>query len=268
MSWGAKPPPKTRCVCMFCEAIDIRYIVLTHLTFLTLRASVQLEFQAALQYMSDTMKAVVIHEAGGPEVLKLEQRPIPVPRPGQALNQVKAFGLNRSEMFTRQDHSPVKFPRILGNEAVGMIEDCPGGEFEKGTIVATAVGELGREFDGGYAEYTCPPARQCMTIKTQLDWEDFGAMPEKIPTAYGSFYKSLKLKKGETLLVRGGTTSLSLVAAAIARNYGDTIVATSRKAGARRCCAKMVQRVLLSMMALLLPRSRQSPAAMSISCSS
>ena len=61
------------------------------------------------------MKAAVIYEAGGPEVLKIESRPIPKPRPGEALIRVKAFGLNRSELFTRQGHSPsVKFPRILG----------------------------------------------------------------------------------------------------------------------------------------------------------
>ena len=64
-----------------------------------------------------TMKALVIHEAGGAEVLKLEQIPFPTPQNGQVLIRVKAFGLNRSEMFTRQGHSPnVKFPRILALE--------------------------------------------------------------------------------------------------------------------------------------------------------
>ena len=75
-----------------------------------------------------TMKAVVIHEPGGPEVLKLESLPIPTPQPGQVLIRVKAFGLNRSELFTRQGHSPeVKFPRVLGIEAVGTVESAPGG---------------------------------------------------------------------------------------------------------------------------------------------
>jgi len=61
-----------------------------------------------------TMKAVVIREAGGPEVLKIESLPIPTPKSGEVLIRVKAFGLNRSEMFTRQGHSPdVKFPRVL-----------------------------------------------------------------------------------------------------------------------------------------------------------
>ncbi len=105
------------------------------------------------------MKAVVIHEAGGPEVLKVESRPIPRPNSGQVLIRVKAFGLNRSELFTRQGHSPgVPFPRVLGIEAVGLVEEAPGNEFRKGTTVATAMGGMGRQFDGGYAEYTCVPA--------------------------------------------------------------------------------------------------------------
>jgi NADPH:quinone reductase-like Zn-dependent oxidoreductase len=67
-----------------------------------------------------TMKAAVIYEAGGPEILRIESRPVPVPQPGEVLIAVKAFGLNRSELFTRQGLSPdVTFPRILGIEAVG-----------------------------------------------------------------------------------------------------------------------------------------------------
>jgi NADPH:quinone reductase-like Zn-dependent oxidoreductase len=101
------------------------------------------------------MKAAVLYRAGGPEVLKLESRPVPAPKHGEVLIRVKAFGLNRSELFTRQGYSPtVKFPRILGIEAAGLVEDAPDGEFEKGEIVATAMGGMGRQFDGGYAEYT------------------------------------------------------------------------------------------------------------------
>jgi NADPH:quinone reductase-like Zn-dependent oxidoreductase len=96
-----------------------------------------------------TMKAPVIYEAGGPEVLKIESRPIPTPQPGEVLIRVKAFGLNRSELFTRQGLSPgVVFPRVLGIEAVGLVEEAPGGEFNKGDIVATAMGGMGRNFDG------------------------------------------------------------------------------------------------------------------------
>src|SRR5258708_24900864 len=105
-----------------------------------------------------TMKAAVIREAGGPDVLKIESLPIPTPQNGEVLIRVKAFGLNRSELFTRQGHSPnVKFPRVLGIEAVGVVESAPGGEFRKGDTVATAMVCLGRQVDGGYAEFACVP---------------------------------------------------------------------------------------------------------------
>ncbi|HZV76965.1 MAG TPA: zinc-binding alcohol dehydrogenase family protein [Candidatus Babeliales bacterium] len=178
------------------------------------------------------MKAVVIHEAGGPEVLKVENVPVPTPVAGKVLIRVKAFGLNRSEMFTRQGLSPgVKFPRILGIEAVGTVESAPDGEFPSGATVASVMGGMGRVFDGGYAEYTLVPANQVRSFATSLPWETLGAIPEMLQTAWGSLYEALQLKAGETLLVRGGTTSVGLAAAAIARARGVTVYATTRSAG-------------------------------------
>jgi NADPH:quinone reductase-like Zn-dependent oxidoreductase len=176
------------------------------------------------------MKAVVIRQAGGPEVLKIESIPRPKPVLGDVLIRVKAFGLNRSELFTRQGHSSnVRFPRVLGIEAVGNVEDAPGGEFRTGETVATCMGGMGRQFDGGYAEYTCVPARQVQRVDVTLPWEVLGAMPEMLQTVWGSLFKSLRLQAGDALLIRGGTTSVGLAAAAIAKKHGAHVISTTRQ---------------------------------------
>ncbi len=109
---------------------------------------------------------------------------------------MKAFGLNRSEMFTRQGHSPdVKLPRILGIKAVGTVEGAPGNEFRKGDTVATVKGGMGRSFDGGYAEYTVVPASQVLAVQTELPWEVLGALPEMLQTAWGALHTSLEPKQ-------------------------------------------------------------------------
>ncbi len=172
-----------------------------------------------------------MHAPGGPEILAIEERDIPEPRSGEVLIRVRAFGLNRSEMFTRQGLSPsVSFPRILGIEAVGEVEHAPGGEFESGATVATCMGGMGREFDGGYAQYTCVPANQVLAVDTTLSWEKLGALPEMMQTAWGSLFRALRLQAGERLLIRGGSTSVGLAAAALARRHGAAVTSTTRSA--------------------------------------
>lgn len=94
-------------------------------------------------------------------MLQIKERSIPDAKPDWVLIRVRAFGLNRSELFTRQGHSPnVQFPRILGMEAVGTVVAAPDGDFATGDTVATAMGGMGRQFDGGYAEYVPYPGHR------------------------------------------------------------------------------------------------------------
>ena len=121
------------------------------------------------EVLPTTMKAAVLNAPGGPEALQLATRPVPQATPGQVLIRVRAFGINRSELFTRRGESPnVKLPRVLGIEATGTVEAAPGGEFQPGDVVMTCMGGLGRDIDGGYAEFTLVPAAHIQKIDAAL----------------------------------------------------------------------------------------------------
>src|SRR5215475_9342574 len=137
--------------------------------------------------MNTTMRAAVCARAGGPEVLEIHELPVPAVREGWSLVQVKGVGLNRSELRTRQGHSPnVRFPRVLGIECVGTVAASGNPELPAGTTVAAVMGEMGREFDGGYAEYALLPDALLMPIISTLPWEVLAALPETYLTAYGA----------------------------------------------------------------------------------
>ncbi|MFJ9542248.1 zinc-binding dehydrogenase [Streptomyces sp. NPDC101225] len=198
--------------------------------------------------MTTTMRAAVCVGAGGPEVLEIHKRPVPAVRPGWSLVRVMAAGLNRSELRTRQGHSPgVRFPRVLGIECVGVVADSTDPRLPAGTTVAAVMGEMGREFDGGYAEYALLPNALLMPVTTTLPWDVLAALPESCLTAQGSL-DALGIAPGGTgrLLIRGGTSSVGMAAAAIAHGYGLETAATTRRPGkAAALTAAGVDHVLL-----------------------
>lgn len=171
--------------------------------------------------------------AGGPEVLEIRELPVPEVRDGWSLVRVKGAGLNRSELRTRQGHSPsVTFPRVLGIECVGVVAGSTDPDVPEGTTVAAVMGEMGRAFDGGYAEYALLPNALLMPLSTTLPWEVLAALPETYLTAHGAL-AALGVGPGATgtLLIRGGTSSVGLAAASIASGYGLETVATTRQPG-------------------------------------
>jgi NADPH:quinone reductase len=177
-----------------------------------------------------SMRAVVLDAPGPPEALQIRALPVPEPRSGWVLIEIKAFGINRSELHTRLGLAHgVTFPRVLGIEATGVVASAPGGEFEEGRQVATMMGGMGRTFDGGYAEFTSVPAAQVIPFRSELDWATLGAIPEMLQTAHGSLTVGLDVQPGQTLLIRGGTSSVGMAAATLAKDRGLTVLSTTRQ---------------------------------------
>ncbi len=176
------------------------------------------------------MLAVVVHEPGGPEVLQLEELPTPQAAPGWVLVRVRAFGLNRSELITRAGGSgaAVRFPRVLGIECAGEVVEAPGTDLRRGERVIAAMGGMGREFDGGYAQYALLPAGSVIPVQTTLDWARLGAVPESFGTAWGSL-DTLSLGRRQALLVRGATSSVGMAAITIAKERKIDVFATTRQ---------------------------------------
>ncbi|WP_337692543.1 zinc-binding dehydrogenase [Companilactobacillus halodurans] len=158
------------------------------------------------------MKAVVVRHAGGPEVLEYTDVKTPKVRPGWSLVQVKGFGINHSEIFTREGQSPsVKFPRILGIECVGVVFESTSDDLKVGQKVISIMGEMGRAFNGSYAEYVLLPNEQIYPVETKLAWKDLAAVPETFYTAFGSL-KYLNVAKDDSILIRSGASGVGVSA--------------------------------------------------------
>ena len=157
------------------------------------------------------MKAVIVYHPGGAEQLIYTDVPRPAVRDGWSLVRVRGFGINHSEIFTRKGLSPsVIFPRILGIECVGTVEETTEAErLPVGQRIVSIMGEMGRAFDGSYAEYVLLPNEQIYPVTNNLPWDVFAAIPETYYTAFGSL-KNLHIEDGHTVLVRSGASGVGI----------------------------------------------------------
>ena len=156
------------------------------------------------------MKAVKIYQAGGPEQLIYQDVPTPNVKDGWSLVKINGFGINHSEIFTREGKSPsVQFPRILGIECVGEVAQSSTPALAVGQKVVSIMGEMGRAFDGSYAEYVLLPNEQIYPVHTDLDWTTLAAIPETYYTAFGSL-QQLRIAPQDRVLVRGAGSGVGI----------------------------------------------------------
>ena len=156
------------------------------------------------------MKTVKIYQAGGPEQLIYQDVPTPDIKEGWSLVKIKGCGINHSEIFTREGKSPsVRFPRILGIECVGEVTQSSTPALAVGQKVVSIMGEMGRAFDGSYAEYVLLPNEQIYPVHTDLDWTTLAAIPETYYTAFGSL-QQLRIALQDRVLVRGAGSGVGV----------------------------------------------------------
>jgi NADPH:quinone reductase len=173
------------------------------------------------------MRAIVIDHFGGPDSLVYRDLPEPEPVAGHVVIEIKAFGINHAELHMRRGEWAEAAP-VSGIECVGLVHACPGGEFPVGAKVAALMGGLGRTINGSYAEYTRAPASNVALIEAELPWEDLAAIPETYATAWTCLFRNLEIAPGQSLVIRGATSSFGQAAVKLAVNAGARVVATTR----------------------------------------
>lgn len=172
------------------------------------------------------MKAVVLDGFGGLDVLVYKDIPKPEPKEGTVVIKVKAFGINHAEMHMRRGEWAEAAP-VSGIECVGIVDSCPGGEFPVGTKVATLMGGLGRTINGSYAEYTRASVHNVAAIESDLPWAELAAIPQTYATAWTCLFRNLKIERGQTIVIRGASSSFGLAAVNMAVNAGLNVIGTT-----------------------------------------
>jgi NADPH:quinone reductase-like Zn-dependent oxidoreductase len=180
-----------------------------------------------------TMKAVVIHEYGGPETLKYEDVPQPEPKQDQLLIRVIAAGVNpvdgmiRSGMFDKEGHRA--FPIILGGDIAGIVEKVGSNvtKFKSGDPIFAYVS---LDNSGGYAQYALVTEREAAPKPESLSYVEAAAVPIVALTAWQALIDSAKLKSGQTVLIHGGSGGVGSFAIQIAKAHGAKVIATASTA--------------------------------------
>ena len=175
------------------------------------------------------MKAIVITRPGGPEVLRLEQRPKPEPGIGQIRVRVRASALNRADIMQREGNYPVPAGSpadISGMEYAGEV-DALGPSSTLWKVGDRVMGIVG---GGGHAEYLCVHEREAMPAPSRLSWEEVAAIPEAFLTAYDALFRRIGLRTGETVLIHAVASGVGTAALQLALVSGANPVGTSRSA--------------------------------------
>src|SRR5215203_4529213 len=172
------------------------------------------------------MKAIRIHEDGGPEVLRYEDAPDPEPAPGDVLVELRAASLNHLDLWIRKGLPSVPKPRILGADGAGLVDGKrvvinPG--IEHGDRI-TVVGE---HMDGTHAELIAVPETNVYPIPDEMSFEEAAAFPLVFETAYRMLVTRAGLREGEWVLVWGAGSGIGTAAIVLARGLGARVVATS-----------------------------------------
>ncbi len=179
------------------------------------------------------MRAIVASRPGGPEVLEIIETAEPEVRRGEVKIRVRAFGLNKAESYYRSGNYGIfRSDLALGYEAVGEVVEDSNGVLAVGQRVATAMGGMMTARHGGYADYISVDANNVVPIDSRLAFEELAALPEAYLTVWGALEKSLRIGQGQTLLVRGATSSVGMAAVTYAKMRGLTVLATTRQSQA------------------------------------
>ena len=175
----------------------------------------------------EMMRAIVLEKFGGLDSLVYTEIPKPRPRDGEVVIAIKAFGINHAEMHMRRGEW-AEAAEVSGIECVGIVDSCPTGEFAVGATVAALMGGLGRTINGSYAEYTRVRASNVALIDADLPWSQLAAIPETYATAWTCLFRNLELAAGQTIVIRGATSSFGQAAVKLAIRRGARVIATSR----------------------------------------